>query len=219
MCDTMCDTISNTMRVIEWQQFLKSGLSLNDKYTSMTVGIFDGVHRGHQALIRRIVSHNADFIPVVVTFRQNYKTEKREKGKEEREKGEILSFSQRLESFERLGVKITVVVDFTEEFRQMPGRKFLELLLKHGCVGFFAAGSDFRCGFKLDTDAGMIKSFFTSRNIPVEIVPQVLEGSLPVSSSRIRSAIAAGDFFLAEAMLGRGEREESHTKARGHEEY
>ncbi|MCL2765638.1 MAG: FAD synthetase family protein [Treponema sp.] len=183
------------MLVIDWQDFLENGLPLNGRLSSMTVGIFDGVHLGHQELLKCVTSHSFDkYAPVVVTFRQNHKT---------LEQTGIQSFEQRLEQFEKLGIQITIVIDFTEEFRLMPGIKFLEILLKHGSVGFIAIGSDFRCGRQLDTDAKMIHGFFASCGIPAEIVPEVTEGSLPISSSRIRTAIAAGDFSLAEKMLGR----------------
>jgi len=195
------------MKIIEWQQFLQDGLSPGKKQNSMTVGIFDGVHRGHQELIKRIVSYNTEYEPMVVTFRENYKIkEEREERKEEREerkeKRDIQSFQERLAMFERFGVKAVVVIDFSEEFKQMPGSEFLQLLLEHCNIGFFAVGSDFRCGYRLDTDALAIQRFFTLYDIPVEIVPQVMEGSLPVSSSRIRTAIADGELALAQVMLG-----------------
>jgi len=199
------------MQLIKWRQFLENGLPLGDKLASMTIGVFDGVHRGHQALIERIVSRNANtsagYVPVVFTFRQNHKTENKEQRTENSnlrfgEQGDIQSFEERLAVLERLGVQITVVIDFSEEFRRMRGIEFLKILLEHGNAGFFAVGSDFRCGYQLDTDASAIKKFFSSHNIPVEIVPQVMQGTLPVSSSRIRAAIAAGDHTLAQAMLG-----------------
>jgi len=180
------------MQVIEWLQFLKNGISPETRQISMTVGIFDGIHRGHQALIERVVSHNRDFVPVVVTFRQNHKTKSKD----------ILTFQQRLTKLENLGIQIVIVIDFTEEFKTKRGIEFLQILLKHGSIGFFTIGSDFRCGYQLDTDAEVIKKFFASHDIPVEIVPQVMEGSQPVSSSRIRSAIAQGDITLAQTMLG-----------------
>jgi riboflavin kinase/FMN adenylyltransferase len=205
------------MLAIEWPQFLENGLPLGHKQqSSMTVGIFDGVHIGHQALIKRIVSHNADCrgasrdashdacscsdtpekkTPVVVTFRENHKTEE--------DTGNIQSFEQKAAMLEKLGVEILLVIDFTESFRRMSGIEFLEILLLHGNIGFFAVGSEFRCGYQQDTNAQAIRDFFVSRNIPVEIVPEVMEGSLPVSSSRIRNAIAHGDLQLAEKMLGR----------------
>jgi riboflavin kinase/FMN adenylyltransferase len=182
------------MQCLAWSQFLKNGLPKYER-TSMTVGIFDGVHRGHQALIERIVSHNAGYVPVVVTFKKNHKTNNQYQG-------DILTFQQKLDMFQKLGIQLVIVIDFTEEFMQMDGIEFLKILLKHGNIGFFAAGSDFRCGYQLNTDAAEIQRFFASNNIPSEIVPQVMEGSQPISSSRIRSAIAAGDNALAEKMLG-----------------
>jgi len=190
------------MKVIEWFEFLESGLSFGEKLSSMTVGVFDGVHRGHQYLIERIVSHNADYKPVVVTFR-GQGIGVRGQGSGDREQIEIQSFRERLLLFEKLGIQAAVVIDFTEEFKQMPGIEFLKILLKYGNIGFFSVGNNFRCGNQLDTDANAIQNFFASCYIPVEIVPEVMEGSLPVSSSRIRASIAAGDLTLTQVMLGR----------------
>ena len=188
--------------LVEWSQFIKEGMPglscmpTGEKKASVTIGVFDGVHRGHRALIERVVSHNADNVRVVITFRENHKTT----GNEPKD---IQTFKQRLTLFEKLGIQITIVVDFNEAFRQMPGIDFFEILSKRCNIGFFAVGSAFRCGYQLDTDAAAIQKFFASRGIPVEIIPEVLEDSLPISSSRIRAAIAAGDIRLAEAMLGR----------------
>jgi riboflavin kinase/FMN adenylyltransferase len=84
----------------------------------------------------------------------------------------------------------------------MAGIEFLEILLKHGGIGFLVVGNNFRCGYRLDTKADEIQRFFASHNIPVKIVPEVMENSLPISSSRIRSAIISGDLSRAQAMLG-----------------
>jgi riboflavin kinase/FMN adenylyltransferase len=183
------------MLVIDWLQFTQNGLPLEKKLSSVTVGVFDGVHRGHRALIERVVSYNADYVPAIFTFRENHKTDD--------SASDIQSFQQKLAMFERLGVKITVVIDFTESFRRIPGIEFLETLFKHGGIGFFAVGNGFRCGFRLDTDAAAIQKYFNSRDIPAEIVPEVIEGNLPISSSRIRKCITGGEIQLAEAMLGR----------------
>jgi riboflavin kinase/FMN adenylyltransferase len=197
--------------LIEWPQFSEKGLPIGEKKASVTIGVFDGVHRGHRALIERIVSHNTgsaqgnaqgiaqdsaqDSVPVVITFRENHKGGK--------SAGNIQSFSQKAAMLESLGVQILLVIDFTESFKRIAGIEFLETLFKRCNIGFFAVGSAFRCGYRLDTDAAAIQKFFAARGIPVEIVPEVMEDSIPISSSRIRAAIASGNIQLAEAMLGR----------------
>jgi riboflavin kinase/FMN adenylyltransferase len=181
--------------LVEWTEFIEKGLPTGVKKASVTIGVFDGVHRGHRALIERVVSHNAENTPVVITFRENHKGGKTADN--------IQSFGEKAAMLESLGVEILLVIDFTESFKRMAGIEFLNILLKHCNIGFFAVGSAFRCGYKLDTDAAAIQNFFSSRNIPVEIIPEITENSLPISSSRIRSALAAGDFKLAEVMMGR----------------
>jgi riboflavin kinase/FMN adenylyltransferase len=189
--------------LVEWSEFTEKGLSTKEKKASVTIGVFDGVHRGHKALIERVVSHNADNVPVVITFRENHKTINNEQLAMSNEQRDIQTFEQRVNTLEKLGIQIIVVIDFSEAFRRMGGIEFLEILLKRCNIGFFAVGSAFRCGYRLDTDAAAIQKFFASRGIPAEIVPEVMEDSLPVSSSRIRAAIAAGNIELAETMLGR----------------
>jgi len=188
------------MQVIKWEKFILDGFNsagLNhEKPVSMTVGIFDGVHLGHQALIKKIVSHNADYTPVIITFRENHKLEYKAQK-------DIQDFPQRLQMFENLGIQITVVINFTDNFRKMPGQEFLEIIYSKGNIGYFAIGGNFRCGCGLDTSAEEIKKFFASRDIPAEIADEVMEGLLPVSSSRIRAAIKNNDIELAEKMLGR----------------
>ncbi|MCL2722336.1 MAG: hypothetical protein FWD47_13485 [Treponema sp.] len=184
------------MKIINWDEFLKTEPPQNSQKTSMTVGIFDGVHRGHQVLLKNVVSYNKDYLPSVVTFRQN------QKNKNDSQK-DIQTFEQKLSSLENMGIKAAIIADLTETFKRTSGIDFLKILLKHGNIGFFAVGSNFRCGYALDTDVNTIKTFFTERKIPVQIQKEVMEGSQPVSSSRIRKAITSGDIELAQLMLGK----------------
>jgi len=186
------------MRIIEWQEFIESGLPY-DK-VSMTVGVFDGVHKGHKALIERVVLQSGkggqNAVPVAVTFKEPI-------SKSEGVPFIIQSFEEKTAALEALGVKVLIVIDFTEEFSRMTGLQFLETLLAHAEIEFFAVGANFRCGYGLDTDASAIKNFFTEKGIAVEIVPEVLHDGSPISSSRIRTALAQGDIELAEALIGK----------------
>jgi len=196
------------MQLIEWPQFFEKTLSPQcDSFaeifpagnsSAVTVGIFDGVHLGHKALIEQVVSHNGT-VPVVVTFRQSH--HKKARGREH--SGDILSFFQKMFVFENLGVSITIVIDFSDSFRHMSGAEFLRILSEHCGMSFMAVGSNFRCGYRLDTDAQAILEFNDKLGIKTSIVQPLTEAGVPVSSSRIRAAIAGGRLRDAEVMLGR----------------
>ena len=189
------------MQIIEWPQFLEEALPLGGKPSAMTVGVFDGVHEGHQALIKRVVAHNNGTVPVVVTFRQSYHKKNHGSGKEF--PGDILSIRQKLDIFKSLGVSITVIIDFSESFRRMSGKDFLRILQEHGKMSFLAVGSNFRCGYHLDTDVSGIRMLNDSRGIPTTVIQALKYGEEPISSSQIRSAITRADLKAAAAMLGR----------------
>ena len=189
------------MQIIEWPQFLEDTSPLIGKPFAVTVGIFDGVHRGHRALIEAVVSQRERAVPVVITFRQGRHKKALSGGKDY--PGDILSFRQKMVIFENLGVAITIVVDFSDSFRRMSGTEFLRILCEHGNMVFMAVGNNFRCGYRLDTDASAIKEFNDQRNIQTQIVQPLTEGGKPISSSQIRSAITSGKLREAAAMLGR----------------
>ena len=184
------------MKIIGWTEFLENALP---NRSAVTVGVFDGVHRGHRALIERVVSHNAE--PVVVTFLQSHHKKNAPR--------DIISFRQKTAMFEILGVKLTIVVEFTPSFRHMAGQDFLRTLHEHGNMAFLAVGSNFHCGYKLDTDARAVEEFCARNGIEACVMPPMTESpqggascGLPISSSQIRAAIAGGDLKSAASMLG-----------------
>jgi riboflavin kinase/FMN adenylyltransferase len=69
-------------------------------------------------------------------------------------------------------------------------------------MAYLAVGTGFRCGYRLDTDTDAIKRMNEERGIQTELIVPVLEGSEPVSSSRIRAWVRAGDFAAAKVALG-----------------
>ncbi|MDR2101199.1 MAG: FAD synthetase family protein [Treponema sp.] len=182
------------MHVLEWSDFITQA---SPEPAAMTIGAFDGVHRGHQALIERIVRHGP--LPTVITFKQNPKKMIHPRAYA----GDIFSLGQKLRIFEDLDVARTILIDFSENFSKIRGPEFLELLKKRGNLTFLAIGSNFRCGYQLDTHAGQIKRINEGAGIPTDVVHPVPEAGFPVSSSRVRSAIVRGDLAGAAALLGR----------------
>ncbi|MDR2494150.1 MAG: FAD synthetase family protein [Spirochaetaceae bacterium] len=185
------------IQVADWTEFAESGSGRLLGRTAVTVGVFDGVHRGHQALIEKIVRHGAE--PAVITFRRSPK----QVLYPDTAGAAILSLRQKLRIFEELGVSHTILIDFSEHFSKLRGRDFIEILIRQGAVSYLAVGSNFRCGFGLDTDAALIKTRYETAEIRIEVVPPVRDATGPISSSRIRAAITAGDLKSAAAALGR----------------
>jgi riboflavin kinase/FMN adenylyltransferase len=117
--------------------------------------------------------------------------------------GDIYSLEQKLGFLEALGVKLTVLIDFSEEFSKINGRGFIDLLLKSRPVTLLALGENFRCGHGRGAGVEEIRSFAGARGVETWIAPPVMEGGQPVSSNRIRQALADGRFEEAQRMLGR----------------
>ena len=187
-----------SLRIIDWPDFLAGGSDQGG--AAITIGVFDGVHLGHQALIKRIVERGPN--PTVITFRENPK-----KMTSGYYGGDLYSLKQKLNAFDELGVNRAVLIDFSPEFSKLKGKEFLDLLAGRGRMVFLAIGCHFRCGFRQDTDACLVREINSGNGIPTELfLPIALPleaGNSPVSSSRIRSAVISGDLENAAAFLGR----------------
>jgi len=183
------------MRIISWEEYTAPE-PLPDTPLAVTVGVFDGVHRGHQSLIRQICG--SPYLPTVVTFKQNPQSVLNPAAFA----GDIMNLEQKLRAFEVLGVQLTVLIDFSQGFSKINGRAFIDLLLNRP-VRLIALGRNFRCGHGLDTGAEQIRGLAEAHGTEVWIAPPVMDEGQPVSSSRIRQALAAGRQAEAERLLNR----------------
>ena len=205
-----------SMQMINWDELEdSSGNSFGQKFTggkktALAIGVFDGLHRGHQALIAKITEKAPEFLPTVVTFRENPKKfaflrnkMPNKKEKTETIQNDIISFEEKIALLESYGAELCVIIDFSENFSKISGRAFLEALNRNLCPAYIGLGGNFHCGYHRDTDARAFKAMAESLGIKVEIIPSVMEEGLPVSSSRIRAALNAGRIKEAELLLGR----------------
>ncbi|MDR2135993.1 MAG: FAD synthetase family protein [Treponema sp.] len=187
------------MRILDWDTFVREGKAPSPPL-ALSVGVFDGVHRGHQKLIEKIRDYAAEHggLGGVVTFVQNPRRVLRPR----HYPGDIYSLPQKLRTLEGLGVDFTVLIDFSGDISTMMGGEFVALM-GLGRVGYLALGANFRCGYRLDTDGRAIRDLAAPFGTLTELVPQVRQGGAPVSSSRIRQALLAGNIAGAAALLGR----------------
>jgi len=194
-----------SMHVISWEEYIGSGVPYSS--LSIAIGVFDGVHLGHQSLIRRICQPPSDSplstlhspLSTVVTFRENPMKSLNPAGFI----GDIYTLEQKLKYLESLGVKLTVLIDFSGEISKIKGRDFIDLLLGSHPVTLLALGENFRCGHGQDTGIEEIRVLAAERGVETWVAPVVMDGGKPVSSNRIRQALAAGRLEEAQRMLGR----------------
>ncbi|GMO28615.1 MAG: FAD synthetase family protein [Spirochaetaceae bacterium] len=182
------------MRVISWGELKKTPFT---KPSAVSCGVFDGVHRGHRALINAVKSRS-DLQSVIVTFSEHPRCVLFP----ERRTEEIITLEKKIELLSALEVETLVLVDFSNEFRLLEGAVFIETLFKNACMRLFVIGRDFKCGHGGSFKAEQIVNFCSKLGIETNIVPPVLDGGAPVSSSRIRAALGAGDNETAKRLLG-----------------
>jgi hypothetical protein len=189
-----------SLPVIDWETFTGPSPALPDTALSLSVGVFDGVHRGHQRLITKILEYAGEHggLGGVITFRQNPRRVLHPKNYP----GDIYSLSQKIRTLEGLGAGFAVLIDFSGDFSRMSGKEFAALLRKRR-IDYLAVGANFRCGYRLDTGAQLLREMMAEGGTLTELVSPLRAGGAGVSSSRIRDSILRGDLAGAAELLGR----------------
>ncbi|MDQ6626991.1 MAG: bifunctional riboflavin kinase/FAD synthetase [Pseudomonadota bacterium] len=175
--------------------------------SALTIGNFDGVHRGHQAMLALLVSEAAHrgLPPTVLTFEPNprdYFAALR--GQPEAAPARIATLRDKLCELERCGVVQTVVMRFDAAFAAQSPEAFVADILVAGLgARYVLVGDDFRYGVRRSGDYAMLDAAGTRHGFDVARMLSYEVHGLRVSSSAVRAALAAGDMAAAEALLGR----------------
>ncbi len=167
----------------------------------VTLGVFDGVHRGHAELIGRVVSaaRGRSCQAAVVTFDRHPSVLLAHQPAPA-----ITSLDHRLHLFGALGLDVCVVVQFTGEVAQMPAEEFARRVF-HDLLGarLLVLGFDARFGRGHQGDVELCRRLGPGMGWEVESIPPVQVDGRPVSSTAIRQAIERGELREAERLLGR----------------
>jgi riboflavin kinase/FMN adenylyltransferase len=178
--------------------------SISDFPTVLTIGAFDGVHLGHQQLIRSVVesARASNRRAALVTF---FPLPSVVLGRAA--PFYLTSNEEKLAQLERLGLDVVVIVEFTRETAQIRAAQFVNLLIENLRMREMWIGHDFALGYKREGNAEFLRAMGVERGAERgyavhSFEPVMLDGQ-PVSSSRIRDALRAGDVRQANACLGR----------------
>ena len=178
--------------------------------TAVTIGVFDGVHRGHQALLARVAEEAAarGLLPGAITFDRHPMTVVRP-GSHPR----LLStLSQRVALLGECGMAFVLVLPFTLKLSRMAAEEFaVKVLLETVSARVIVVGHNFRFGHRAAGDARLIAALAAPRGVDVIALPLDDDAGDAVSSTRIRAALADGDVETAARLLGRPFAVEGHV--------
>jgi riboflavin kinase/FMN adenylyltransferase len=177
-------------------------LKAEGKKICLAIGFFDGVHLGHQQIIRQTISdaRQHDAIAVVLTFDRHPNSIVAP----DKVPPLIYSLPQKLRAIESLGADALLLIEFNKKFSEQTGEEFIRsLTCDFGKVHSICVGADFVFGHKRSGNVELLKKLGAELNFSVHGLSAVSLDNQVVSSTRIRETIRAGNFDAASQMLGR----------------
>ena len=168
----------------------------------LTIGNFDGVHLGHQAVIGQLAQKAAELhLPSVLMSFEPYPQEFFNPAAA---LPRLTRFREKMLVLRRFAVDRVLCLRFDEWLAEMAARDFItELLVKRLGVRYLVVGDDFRFGWQREGDFGLLQESGARHGFQVARMHTVELGGRRISSTRIRAALAQGQMELAERMLGR----------------
>ncbi len=163
----------------------------------VSLGKFDGVHKGHQALISKMMEHKKNRSTIIFTFdipkdSPFYKPEQ----------ANIFSEKEKEKKFESLGIDYYILYPFTKKAMDMEAEDFIsEILINKLNATEVVVGDDFRFGKDRRGDVEMLEAFAEIFDFTVTVIKRIEFDGEPISSTRIREALKKGEEDLAKNML------------------
>ncbi|PIE42388.1 MAG: riboflavin biosynthesis protein RibF [Gammaproteobacteria bacterium] len=167
---------------------------------ALTIGNFDGVHIGHQAILNRLVTTAQEnhLLPAAMTFSpharalfqncRNYL---------------ITGDTEKAELIAGCGIQQLYQIPFDRAFSRIEADEFIDLLIRQLNIRYLLVGDDFRFGHRGEGDFDLLVSKCQPHGIVVTHTPTIFYNGRRVSSSRVREAIRQADCLSVEALLGR----------------
>jgi len=185
------------MKVITWKDFINGTLKGSGS-AALSIGVFDGIHKGHQFIFNKLVNHNTNN-SIILTFTKNPRLFFQDRTYP----GDIFTITQKLETMSLLGIDIVILIDFSANFSKLTGKDFLSLITENCDISFLSLGENFRCGKNGMTSSYEAIEILREKNVHVEIEDMTYFEDQLVSSTFIREAILNGDLRKAQYMLER----------------
>ncbi len=170
--------------------------------TVLTIGTFDGIHLGHQALLTQLVqaARQRQAQAAVITFDPRPKTVL---APHLANNDYLTTSAERVVLLEKLGLDVFIITPFTREFAQTPARDFIQLVVARINLVEFWAGHDFALGKNREGNLVKLTELGREFGYTVQAIEPLLLNGQVVSSTRIRDLLREGDVRQAAQLLGR----------------
>ena len=169
--------------------------------TLLTVGVFDGVHRGHQHLINylREGARQRNLLSGVVSFKHH----PRQVLRPQNGLPHLTGLKERARLLKGLGIDFIVTLSFTPTLAQLTARQFVALLKQHLRMQGLVIGPDFALGRGREGNAASLVALGKEMAFTVDVVPSIVIDGEVASSTAVRAALAEGDMKRVSELLGR----------------
>lgn len=169
--------------------------------TAIALGNFDGIHMGHQGLIKAMIlkSKELGLKPSVLLFQNHTKMTLEGKGPQL-----LTTLEQKYSVLEDLGVEIIYTMEFNEQIMKLTPEEFVrDILVNKINIKAVIIGTDYRFGHKASGDANLLKELGNKYGFQVTILDPVYIDGNKVSSTLIRELLSKGDLEAVKLLLGR----------------
>ena len=171
-------------------------VALSSEPTAVALGFFDGVHSAHTRVIKQVCG-DSSLCPTVMTFSSAHLLPYKKRGS-----GLLQTDEQKLERFEKLGIRRVYLLPFSEIALMEPRQFIEEVVCRAMNAKRVACGYDYRFGAMAAGDAVLLSEICSENGVDLRIVPQYTSHGVTVSSTAIREALANGELSLVNEFLG-----------------
>lgn len=167
----------------------------------VALGYFDGVHLGHQKLMKRNIelSKKYNFTPSVLLFKENTKNKVKDND------AYLSSLEDKIEILSEMGIKTFCLINFDKSFMELSPREFVEKIIAEKLnAKIIVVGSDYRFGYKASGDIKLLKEYEKIYSFTTDVVDFEMEDEKDkISSKHLRSLVKEGKISQANKFLGR----------------
>lgn len=171
---------------------------LIEEPTAISLGKFDGIHRGHELLLEELMNQKKKGLATVVF---TFDIPPRRTLCDEEQKV-LTTNEEKMHMFDSFGIDYLIECPFTPEVMNMEAEHFIEMLVERLCVKCIVAGEDFCFGHNRRGNYKMLQEYATKLSYEAVIFPKMKEEEREISSTYVREEIEKGNIELANKLLG-----------------